>query len=233
MKITGFTGILTAIKTSGRKQNILNNTVKVSNQNDLFCHKYWDWAQKQGAVEKTGKEAVSLHGYLNGINHHFIHSPYPKAMDEKFFQTNMTPREMIIETDFDFKELKPTAEKLNVFRCIGQKPEFFSEYKLYQKRCAIKKGDIIDMKEYAYATSDINYAKGYLPDNKGIMYEIEIPKGARVSRKGLLGSNDEIVFPRSSKFECVNVKKVKDAENDYIHAKLRYILPDETWRIMA
>lgn len=200
---------------------------------DLFCHKYWAWAQNQGAVRQTNNESVSLHGYLNGINHHFINSPYPKTMDETFYQTRMTPRQMISVTDFDFKELKPTTEKLNVFRCISKKPEFFSEYPLYQKRCAIKKGDIIDMKEYAYATSDINYAKGYLPDNKGIMYEIEIPKGARVSRKGLLGSNDEIVFPRSSKFECVNVKKVKDAENDYIHAKLHYILPDETWRIMA
>ncbi len=233
MKVTGFTGILTAIKTLNRKQNILNNTVKASGQKDLFCHKYWDWAQKQGAVEKTGKEAVSLHGYLNGINHHFIHSPYPKAMDEKFFQTNMTPREMITETDFDFKELKPTVQKLNVFRCISQKPEFFSEYPLYVKRCAIKKGDIIDMKEYAYATSDINYAKGYLPDNKGIMYEIEIPEGARVSRKGILGVDDEIVFPRSSKFECIDVRKVKDADNDYIHVKLRYIVPDEPWRTMV
>ena len=216
------------MKISGLVLGITKNTNK-----ELFCHKYWTWAQKQGAVRQTKKESVSLHGYLNGINHHFINSPYPKTMDDKFIQTSMTPRQMISVTDFDFKKLKPITEKLNVFRCISKKPEFFSEYPLYQKRCAIKKGDIIDMKEYAYATSDINYSKGYLPDNKGIMYEIEIPKGARVSRTGLLGSSDEIVFPRSSKFECTDVKRIQDDKNDYLHVKLSYILPDETWRTIS
>lgn len=208
----------------------VGSVIRKSVNKDLFCHKYWAWAQKEGGVRATRNEAVSLHGYLNGINHNFINCPNPKSMNEKFFQTNMTPREMISVTDFDFKELKPTEGKLNVFRCVGKKPEFFSEYPLYQKRCAVKKGDIIDMKEYAYATSDINYAKGYMPNNKGIMYEIEIPKGARVSRKGILGTNDEIVFPRSSKFECMDVKKVQDSDNDFVHVKLRYILPDEPWR---
>ena len=81
------------------------------------------------------------------------------------------------------------------------------------------------MKEYAYATPDINYAKVYLPNNKGITYEIEIPKGARVSR-----TQKEVVFPRSSKFECVDTKRIKDENNDYLQVKLRYILPDESWR---
>ena len=80
------------------------------------------------------------------------------------------------------------------------------------------------MKEYAYATSDMSYAKCYLTNNKGILYEIEIPEQSQVSRTGL-GIKNEIVFPRSSKFECVDVKKVKDTDNDYLHVKLRYIKP--------
>ena len=208
------------MKISGLVLGITKNSNK-----ELFCHKYWTWAQKQGAVRQTKKESVSLHGYLNGINHHFINSPYPKTMDDKFIQTSMTPRQMISVTDFDFKELKPTTEKITAFRCIGKKPEFFSEYPLYQKRCSIKKGDIIDMKEYAYATPDINYARCYLPNNKGILYEFEIPEHARVSRTA-----KEIVFPRSSKFECLDVKHINNNDNDYIYAKLRYILHDESWR---
>lgn len=190
---------------------------------ELFCHQYWKDAAAERVIRATRKESVSLHGYLNGINHHFINSPYPQHMDMKFVE-NMTPREMITTTDFEFKSLKPTTEKITAFRCIGEKPEFFSEYKLYQKRLGIKKGDIVDMKEYAYATSDMSYAKGYLTNNKGILYEIEIPEQSQVSRTGL-GIKNEIVFPRSSKFECVDVKKVKDTDNDYLHVKLRYIKP--------
>lgn len=83
------------------------------------------------------------------------------------------------------------------------------------------------MKEYAYATSDINYANGYLTNNRGILYDIEIPKGARVSVVGDNSATNEIVFPRSSKFECVGKEHVQDANNDYMKIKLKYILPPE------
>ena len=80
------------------------------------------------------------------------------------------------------------------------------------------------MREYAYATSDIEYARGYLTNDKGILYDIEIPVGARVSLKGY-GVNNEIVFPRSSKFECVGTQRVKSQEEDYLCVKLRYVIP--------
>lgn len=191
---------------------------------ELFCHRYWKDAAAERVIRPTNKESVSLHGYLNGINHHFINSPYPKHMDMKFVE-DMTPREMITTTDFEFKSLKQTTEKITAFRCIGEKPEFFSEYNLFKKRLGIKKGDVIDMKEYAYATSDISYAKGYLTNDRGILYEIEIPEQSQVSRTGF-GIKNEIVFPRSSKFECLDVKKIKDKDKDYLHVKLRYIKPE-------
>lgn len=76
------------------------------------------------------------------------------------------------------------------------------------------------MPEYAYATSDIDYAKIYLPDNKGIIYDILIPKGARVSKTGY-GINNEIVFPRCSQFECVGTGQQGEA----FIVKLKYIKP--------
>lgn len=124
-------------------------------------------------------------------------------------------------------------QKLNVYRCIGEKPDCFSEYPLYLKRLGVKKGDIIDMKEYAYATSDISYAKVYMPNNRGVLYEIEVPKGAKVSRTGIIGEQDEIVFPRSSKFECVDVKQVKDVNNDYLNVKLKYIVPEDVFNAIS
>lgn len=207
---------------------ILKQAKQVENK-PLFCHEYWKACKEQGVIRQTNNESVSLHGYLNGINHHFITSPNPKHMNVNFMNLDKTPREMIRLTDMEFKELKPTEKTLNVFRCIGEKPDFFSEYKLYKKRLGIKKGDLIDMKEYSYATSNKSYATGYLSNNRGIMYEIEVPKGSRVSRTGN-ETCDEIVFPRSSKFECTGTEQIKDNDSDFLRVKLRYIQPNEPWR---
>ena len=52
--------------------------------------------------------------------------------------------------------------KLSLAKCISfnrRKLRLFSEYKLYKKRLNITRGEPIDLKEYAYATSDIDYAK--------------------------------------------------------------------------
>ncbi len=198
-------------------------TAKAKEASKPFCEQYWDAMRSEGLLKQTTKESVSLHGQLNGINHHFIHCHNPKSMDEVFFSTKLTPRQMITKTDIEFKRLKPTEEPLKVYRAIGKKPEFFSEYPLYQKRLNIKKGDIIDMKEYSYATSDFSYASVYMTNNQGIMYEINIPKGSGISRVGA-GFNNEIVFPRSSKFKCTGTEKIKDDKNDYLLVKLEYLI---------
>lgn len=194
----------------------------------LFCHEYWKACKEQRIIRQTNRESVSLHGDLNGINHFFITGGNPKYMGDTFVK-EMTPREMVSLTDMEFKRLKPTEKMLNVYRCIGEKPDFFSEYGLYKKRLGIKKGDVIDMKEYAYATSNKDYASRYLTNDTGIAYEIEVPKGSRVSRVGN-ETCDEIVFPRSSKFECIGTEHVKNSEQDFLRVKLRYIQPNEPWR---
>ncbi len=196
-------------------------------EKDTFCHKYWQQIKSEGMLRNTNQTSVKLHGYLNGINHHLVTGASSKNMDKEFMSLGLTPRDMITLTDIEFKNLKPTTETIHAFRSIGEKQDFFSEYKLYKNRLGIKKGEIIDMKEYAYATSDLNYAKGYLTNNKGILYDIEIPKGARVSITGENTATNEIVFPRSSKFECIGKEHVRNADNDYVIAKLRYILPPE------
>lgn len=216
-------------KTSKVGANV-SKTLKETPPKELFCQKYWKDALDEKLIINSNKTSVQNHGLLNGINHHLILSPYPKQMDMKACNSNLTVREMIRETDFEFKSLKPTTKKMITYRCIGEKPEFFSEYKMYQKAKNIKKGDIITMREYAYATSNKNYAEVYLPDKRGIYYEIEIPEGSRVSRIGELGSNDEVVFPRSSQFECLDTSHIKDGTSDYILIKLRYIQPKEYWR---
>ena len=204
----------------------LNTAKKVKTDTVPFCEQYWKKCKADNLLREKNTQSVTLHGELNGINHFFITGANPKNMDTICGRSGYTAREMIQLTDFEFKRIKPTEEKLNVFRCIGEKPEFFSEYKLYQKRLDIKPDDIINMREYAYATSDISYAKCYLPNNKGIIYDIEVPAGARVSRTGF-DKQDEIVFPRNAKFQCINTRKVKQDDADYLEVKLRYIKPKE------
>ncbi len=190
---------------------------------DLYCVEYWKDAVTEGLLKPSNQTSVKMHGYLNSINHNFIIPGQPKLMDSVHWQTNMTPREMISMTDFEFKRLKPLEQKMHVYRAIGEKPEFFSEYKLYQKAKDIKKGDVMMMREYAYATSDPSYAQVYLTNNKGILYEIDVPEGAKISRIGDIGSKDEIVFPRASRFECTDVKEIRDFENDYTLVNLKYL----------
>ena len=193
-------------------------------EKELFCHQYWKKMADKGVVKETNNTSVSLHGYLHGINHHLIKSPYPEHMDSPFMQ-NLTPRQMITKSDIEFKTLTPLQDNLTVYRCIGEKPEFFSEYKLYKQRLNIKPNDIIDMKEYAYAASNVEYARHFLPNNRGILYQIEIPKGAKISS---IGPNDsqEIVFPRSSKFQCIGTQNVQNENENYLNIKLKYILPE-------
>ena len=191
----------------------------------LFCEKLWKECAEENMLKPLNRDYVSLHGELNGINHFFITGANPELMSKEFMTTGLTPKEMISMADIEFKRLRPTKEPIRAFRCIGEKPDFFSEYKLYRKRLNIKKGDTINMREYAYATSDIKYARGYLTNDKGILYDIEIPAGARVSLKGY-GVNNEIVFPRSSKFECVGTQRVKSQDEDYLCVKLRYVIPE-------
>ena len=192
----------------------------------LFCRQYWDSCAAENNLRPLSRDYVTLHGQLNGINHFFVSGGNPEHLSQKFMYTGLTPKEMISKTDREFKRIKPTEKILTAFRCIGEKPDFFSEYTLYKKRLDIQKGDIINMREYAYATSDISYARGYLTNDRGILYEIEIPEKARVSVKGQ-GTNNEIVFPRSSRFECTETKRIKNDNEDYLHVKLHYILPEQ------
>lgn len=199
----------------------------------LFCQEMWKDEFADGAVKDLYNSKVPYHGRFNAFNHLLIQGGTPeKFTTPNTLLLNKTVKEVITESDIDFKRLKPISEPLTVYRCIGKKPDFFSEYKLYLKKYNTKPGDIIYMPEYAYSASDINYAKCFLSDKNGIIYEIYVPKGARVSltdsiQNGKMPPGNECVFPRASKFLCTERKM---DENGHVHLTLKYILPDESWR---
>ena len=109
----------------------------------LYCAKYWQDCAAENILKPLNRDYVSLHGQLNGINHFFITGANPQNLSQKFMNTGLMPKEMISLSDMEFKRLKPIEAPITAFRCIGEKPDFFSEYKLYQKRFNIRKGDIV------------------------------------------------------------------------------------------
>ncbi len=190
----------------------IGNTIKPLLEAAPFCQRVWQKIDLSRYVRKCGY--VTHHKDLNGINHYFLGAPSNGFKIP--FKNGITPQDMMVLTDVEFKALPKTTEKIISYRCIGEKPEFLESYKRYSKSLNVKEGDKVYMPEYAYSATNIKYAKGYLKDGKGILYEIEIPPGARVSRGA-----EEIVFPRSSRFECLE-KKEKDG---LTIIKLKYILP--------
>lgn len=214
-----------SVETASAVKNTLATPVSKKVE-PLFCEEYWAWAKKNRLIRNGNKTSVRLHGELNSINHHF-HKSHPESMDVPAGRENLTPKEIITQTDLEFKGLKPTEKAVTAFRAVGEKPEFLSTYKLYEKAKHVKVGEKFRMSEYSYFSSDITYANGYLTNNKGILYEIEFPAKSRISRIGTFGARDEIVTPRSSEFLCTNVEHIKNAKEDYLLVKGKYIQPKE------
>ena len=196
----------------------LNKPLKIS-QASPFCQDFFQNTNIEAFTPRG--TSVEYHGYLNGINHHLTRGGNLEHLEQTFFGLDVSPKEIIRITDFEFKLLPKIKEPIIAYRCIGEKPEFFkADYARYVKSLSVKKGDIVTMPEYAYSTSDINYAKCYLPNDKGIIYEIEYPIGSRISIKGL-GTNNEITAPRCSRYECLD----NSSQDGITTIRLRYIQP--------
>lgn len=200
-----------------------------------FCQEFWGRMVKKRLRYKNG-EIVSL-GTPTTVEHHWslysfngmLNGTSPvdlgRALKPSFYHgPELTVKEGIFITDFGFKKkLSPITENITVYRGIPSRPPFMkAENYLFEEAINLKPGEIIAMREYAYVTTNINYAaKGYTGD-KGILYEINIPKGARISTRG-----HESVMPRYSRFKCISNETLEDGSHKI---KLEYILPDESWR---
>lgn len=205
-----------------------------------FCHQYWAAMQKERQLRPYPHKTVEHHGQFNGFNHLFVKGRVSYGFEAPAFNVGegeLLIKDVVREADRQFKCLKPTNEPVTVYRCVGEKPPFFEqETKLYNKLFNTKKGDVIMMPEYPYAAGGTQYSDVYKGwEGRGTTLEIEVPKGARVSHSGDIkdGKLDswgaECVFPRSSRFEVLESKVLEDGS---CHKKVRYLLPDEPWRVI-
>ena len=185
-------------------------------QAKLLCQQYWE--RVLNGAKTLEQEAVTHHENLTHVNSSAILRTYPTWF------TNKELREIIIQSDKEFKMLKPLEKDITLWRGVSE-PVIMEQkrfMKSFDKAYETKKGDVIFMSEYPYASDEKNYAEIYSSYGyKGIFYEIQVPKGAKVSKTWAY------VFPRYSKFECIGTEENKVQDRTIKLIKLKYLLPKE------
>lgn len=134
----------------------------------------------------------------------------------------------------EFESLKPTEEKIDLYRGIsGISDSEYERFKSYKKH-TIQVPDV----GYSYMSRDINEAKNYAvgPLTKGnsVLFEIEIPPKSRISElEGILPPSPtspewpyprvkhEITVPAGSYYEVVKDSQVD--EKGVLHVFLKYL----------
>ena len=66
------------------------------------------------------------------------------------------------------------------------------------------------MREYAFASDDKTYAQDIYTQDDGILYEITVPKGARIA------DDWNYIFPRESMFLCTQNDVVKENNKNFL-----------------
>lgn len=182
----------------------------------LFCQQYWE--RITNSVQNAAKNtSVAMHSDLFEINKELLRSYKPIQ-----FVSTGTKR-MIADSDRNFKLLNPLAEDIVLWRGITA-PNYKNPnaIRAFDQAAKVQKGDIVHMPEYAFASTERKTAELYAPkDKRGIIYEIEVPKGARISH------SFNYIFPRYSVFECLDTEIIPNGIFPNKLVKLRYILPEK------
>ena len=119
---------------------------------------------------------------------------------------------------------KPVKTDMVLWRGIAN-PNIYrdaSKYleNMYKKCLNLKKGDVFYMPEYSFWSDNKKIALNYAAQN-GIVYELKIPGGTNIFE------NIYPIFPRASKFLCINNTEIKKGNNKLNHIELK-LLPRDT-----
>lgn len=181
----------------------------------LFCQQYWERVLKD--AKPLAKSSIEHHEILAEVNATALIRNYNTGLPLNFL------KQIMAQSDKEFKLLEPLEKDITLWRGVSM-PQHHLEKKyigIFNKSYNIKKGDIIHMPEYPYASDDKKYASLFASNSKkAILYEIQVPKGARLSQTWAY------VFPRFSRFECLEAVENKTEQNTIKLIKLKYILPE-------
>jgi len=195
----------------------------VSKSKPLFCEEYWRNIAKNTKPSKEYKSRISTAIDIHCINKYFIKNNLKKDVLENTI--NMPLNKFIAQTDKEFKQLTPTEYSLVLWRGVSAPPIDAKRNARYKQSYKCKVGDIVFMPEYAYASESENVALAFALDDvnqNGIVYKINVPKGAKIN------NGAHFIFPRCSKFECLDVQNMTENEVKYKLITLNYLPPEET-----
>ena len=187
----------------------------VTKTKPLFCEEYWARQSIKALFKPKRLEHVSRYFDLHDVNYLLLgYMNHNFNANSKLYADSppVTVKDAISLSDREFKMLKPIRKNLTLWRGIEGNYVFPERF---QKAYNAKAGDIIYMPEYAYASQLKMHAERFA---KGLLYEITVPKGAKLSKKS------NYIFPRYSKFECL---AVEDKEY-YRLIKIKYLPKKES-----
>ena len=163
----------------------------LNNSKPLFCEEYWAKRLTQKKLKPSKAEKVSTAFDLHEVNSFLL----GKTNGPQKYINQI--KSIIKTTDNEFRNLKPCPKEMTLWRGIHPSTDFPEKLK---QSLNTKKGDIICMREYAFATDMKRYAEQFATSNSnnGILYQITVPKGSKLS------NGNHFIFPRYSQFECTN-----------------------------
>lgn len=161
---------------------------------------------------KIKNSQIESHHDVNGVNHKV----------RRAVKNNHLNDETLQNLDKQFAKLTPLEKDITVYRGRG---EFFTEKGIdFDLMDKAQINDIITPDTgYSYTAVNRSLAERYASstDGKNMIYEIRIPKGAKVSRNREHGG--EVLMPRGASYKVIG--KGIDADNR-INVILEYILPE-------
>ena len=191
------------------------------NQSKLFCEQYWAKTLKNAKTRKVNMDLPYPYD-ITDINQMLVGCNIP--MYYWLYETlKPNPNKMIKYIDRAFKTLPPIKKDMTLWRGVGEPLSAYEKKRMkrFNSCFNIKQGDFIYMPEYAFASENKKYSKTYSIAKRAILYEIETPAGSKISQ------NYHYIFPRGSKFECLENSEVVVNGVTYHNIKLRYIKPEE------
>ncbi len=184
----------------------------------------------------SDNSAVSMHHYISGDNTRIreaisAKAKNPSELSKLQIENKEYMEELMAQIDKEFEQLPPLEKNCIVYRGRAEHPiikKFNDDFEIMEKA---KVGDVvIPDTGYSYTAFNYDMANNWCQGGRArdmnnnplrtIMYEIRLPKGAKVSRN--LEHGGEVVMPRSAQYKVLD-KKV--GTNGDIEVVLEYILP--------
>ena len=191
-------------------ERTLYSYMKISNNQELFCQKYWHTILKKKITNPQISRFDIADANLNLM-----------GLDSKHLSTSEL-QALIKHSDIALKVLaKPIKNDITLWRGVP-KPDKSPKYvkNLFKISKKLKKGDNFHIPQYSFWTTNPQIALKYANQN-GLIYELKISKGTNILEK---------IFPilqRASKFLCTQNTKIKENNLKLNHIKLQ-LLPRET-----